>query len=579
MVEKDIKHKKKRKIFKTLNKKQKIGLGTTSIIAVAAIFSGVYFFFEFQETPEFIFKCGLADGPDSIDPLQNPGPNYANNWLINQIAEGLFDYDQNKTGTPIVSNLALDGTWSPDHLNFTCTLRRNVTFHDRTLFNATAVKWNFERIYRIINTMPYDQIWAWEYAYLTSERKPIINRTEIIDDFTIKFILNQPYVPIRHLLAAWPSYILSPTSTPEDDFIDIRTGKLVGTGPFILDSCEINIQGYCATTDMHANPDYWGGVPSINKVRFEWLDDSERIEGIQSGELSFAEGTRDNETLEIIEINPLNIIDNFTSLGFSYLGMNNNKFNLTMRKAISHAFNYSRFLKDFRNGHSVRVKSPLSREMHISYWGDFDIPYYNITEARKTLKDANWPGTINLTINDNITAGNEWEMMVNNSKPLAIFNFSIIYGAWPHYFVGNLLMENLKQIGVKINLKELANVEWVAKLNNRTLDFFIAGYGPGFLDPVEVIDPMFSNSTNALGNVFNFYDKQVQLWIDAAVIEFDETNRSQLYYNIQERLIEQLYPVVWLDSPRSYQMWRADLRGIAKDGAHLKFVLKNIYSL
>ncbi|MFX1477757.1 MAG: ABC transporter substrate-binding protein [Promethearchaeota archaeon] len=580
MGERGISPKKKKKIFKTLSKRQKIGLGTTSIIAVAAITGGIYFFLELQEEPEEIFICGLAWSQDSIDPLQNPGPNYANNWLINQIAEGLFDYDQNKTNTPIVPNLALGGTWSADHLNFTCTLRRNVTFTDGVPFNATAVKWNFERIYRIIETMPYDQIWAWEYAYRTSGREWIINRTEIVNDYTVKFVLNQPYVPIRDLLAAWPSYILSPTSTPEDDFIDIRTGNLVGTGPFIIESRNVNVKGYITTIDLSANPDYWGGMPSINKVRFLWLaDDEERIEKLQSGELSFAEGTHDNETLEIIENNPRINIDKFTSLGFSYLGMNNNKFNLTMRKAISYAFNYSCFLKDFRNGHSVRAKSPLSREIHISHWGNFRIPYYNITEARKTLKDANWPGTINLSVNDNITAGNEWEMISQSSKPLAVYNFSISYGAWSHYFVGNLLIENLKQIGVKTNLKELVNVEWFAEMMNSTLDFFFVGYGPGFLDPVEVINPMFSNSTNAVCNVFNFYDKQVQQWIDAAVIEFDETTRSQLYYYIQERLIEQLYPIVWLDFPTIYYMWSADLSGIAKDGAHLKFVLKNICSI
>ncbi len=579
MGEKEIKHKKKRKIFKTLNKKQKIGLGTTSIIAMAAIFSGVYFFLELQETPEPVFICGLAWAPDSIDPLQNPEPNYANLWFINQIAEGLFDYDQNKTNTPIVPNLALNGTWSPDHLNFTCALRRNVTFHDGTPFNATAVQWNFERIYRFIETMSYDQIWAWEYAYLTSERKPIINCTEIIDDYTIKFVLNQPYVPIRHLLALWNSYILSPTSTPEDEFIDIRTGSLIGTGPFILDSCDVNIHGYSGVTDMHANPDYWGGAPSISKVRFLWLDGSERVEGIQSGELSYAEGTRNNQTLELIESNPHAKIDKFDTMLLWYLGMNNNKFNLTMRKAISYAFNYTAYLQEVFNGHLIRAKSPLSKRMHISHWDNFSIPYYNITEARQTLKEVKWPGTVNLTVSDNITAGNEWEMISNSSKPLAKYNFSVSYGFWSHYFVGNILIENLRQIGVKINIIELANVEWVQKANNGELDFFVAGWVPSFLDPVEVINPMFSNSTNAIGNVFHFNDTQVQQWMDAAVMEFDENTRDQLYFNIQERLVEQLYPIVWLYFHIKYDIWAANLRGIATDGAHLKFVLKNIYSL
>ncbi|MFX0039783.1 MAG: ABC transporter substrate-binding protein, partial [Promethearchaeota archaeon] len=205
MAEKEINHKKKKKVFKKLNKKQKIGLGTTSIIAIAAIVSGVYFYYELQEESESVFICGLGNTLDSIDPLINPGPRYVNLMLLDQITEGLFAYEQNKSDTPIIPNLALNGSWSPDHLNFTCTLRQNVTFHDGTPFNASAVKWNFERIYRFAETKPWNQIWAWNYSYHNSEGKPYINHTEIIDDYTIRFVLNQPYVPIKHLLALWQS--------------------------------------------------------------------------------------------------------------------------------------------------------------------------------------------------------------------------------------------------------------------------------------------------------------------------------------------------------------------------------------
>ncbi|MHA1107318.1 MAG: hypothetical protein ACTSPN_16625 [Promethearchaeota archaeon] len=49
----------------------------------------------------------------------------------------------------------------------------------------------------------------------------------------IKYILNQPYALLKYILVLWNSYIISPASTPENQFIDIETGKLVGTGPFI----------------------------------------------------------------------------------------------------------------------------------------------------------------------------------------------------------------------------------------------------------------------------------------------------------------------------------------------------------
>ncbi len=575
MGENEIGPKKKRKIFKTLNKKQKIGIGTTSIIAIAAIVSGVYFFWELQEKSETIFICGLDHAPDSIDPLINPGPTPANLIIINQIAEGLFDYDQNKTDTPIVPNLALNGTWSPDHLNFTCSLRTNVKFHDGTLFNAAAVKWNFDRIQRFTEIMPYNHIWAWNCTYHNSEGKPYINHTVIINDYTIRFVLNQPYVPIRDLLALWNSYILSPTSTPENESIDIRTGKLVGTGPFILDSCEVDIEGYSMKTDMHANPDYWGGKPSINRVTFLVLGNTERRERMLSGELSYVMGVRDDVILDIYRNTPEITVVPKTRLAFHYLSMNNKIINVTMRRAISYAFNYTRYIEELWGGHAERARSPLPKKMRYSNWDDINVPYYNISIARQILKDANWPGTINLTANDNITTGNEWELLAN-SESIATYNFSTV---WPWMeLVADLTIEDLKQIGVKVNLSELVIVDFWDKMEKGELVLFTVGWGAAMLDPVEIINPCYSSKLDGFeGNLCNFNDTQIQQWMEDALEEFNETAREQLYFNIQQRLIEELNPVVWLAFPINYDIWASDVRGIPLEGAQLKFNLKNIY--
>jgi ABC-type transport system substrate-binding protein len=568
MAEKENHHKKKRKLFSTLNKKQKIGLGATSIIAVAAIVSGVYFYYELQEEAEFLFICGLNSKPDSIDPLINPGPKYVNLMILDQITEGLFAYDQNKTDTPIVPNLALNGSWSLDHLNFTCTLRQNVTFHDGTPFNATAVKWNFDRIHRFSKIMPENQIWAWNYSYHNLEGKPIINHTVIIDAYTIRFVLNQPYVPIRDLLALWQSYILSPSSTPENEPLDKLSDKLVGTGPFIFDSCLVDIESYIIRLDMLANPDYWGGKPSINKVRLLYLNYDDRMERMLSGELSYAMGLDIYQDAAGITVVPK------TRLAFFYLNINNHIINVTMRRAISYAFNYTRCIESIWGVHAERARSPIPKKMRYSNWDDFDVPYYNISIARQILKDANWSGTTSLIANDNITTGNDWEMVTNSSNPLASYNFST---SWPWMeTVANIVIENLKQIGVKVNLNRLGPVELWDK--RRELEFYVTGWGAAMLDPVEIINPLYSTKLDGVeGNYCNFNDTQIQKWMEDALNEFNEIAREQLYFNIQQRLVEQLNPVVWIAFPINYDVWTSNARGIPIEGMQLKFYLKNIY--
>jgi len=571
-----VKKKKKKEKFITLNKRQKISLGATSIIAIAALVTGIYFFLELEELEEFIFKCGLSGAPDSIDPLKNPGPTFENLIIIDQIAEGLFAYDQNKTDTPINPNLALDGIWSPDHLNFTCTLRTNVRFHDGTPFNAAAVKWNFDRIYKFYEIMPESDTWAWYPAYLDSEGKPIINRTEIINNYTVRFVLNQPYVPIKDLLTIWTSYILSPTSTPDADFIDIRTGKLVGTGAFIFDSCEVDLYGKGLKTDMHANQDYWGGAPSINKLSFLALySGTERMERMLSGELSYAMGSRDNYRLDIYRNTTGITVVPKTRLNLFYLGMNNNKINVTMRRAISYAFNYTRHIEEVWEGHAEKPRTPLSRRMRYSNWDDFDVPDCNITRARQLLIDANWPGTSGLTPNDNITTGNEWEMIANGPTPLGTYNFSTV-GSWMA-FIANLTIADLKQIGVKVNILEMGGVEWWNKLYASKHEIFTNGWGVTRTDPVDIINPLYSSKADGVGNYINFNHTDVQQWMELALEEFNETKREQLYFNIQQRLIEQLNPVLWLAHPIDYDIWDSDVKGIPIDGAPLRLILKYCY--
>ena len=564
----------KKKIF--LRGKSIIAFGTITIVAVAGIIGGFFLFNEFIKNPDLNLIIGINDAPNSIDPLKNPTPKAVNLMVIDQIAEGLFDYDQSKSNSPIIPNLALEGDWSPDYLNYTVTLRRGVKFHDGTPFNATAVKWNFDRLHRFIYTMPVIDTQFWAYAFLNPEGKQYINRTEVINDYIVRFVLNQPYVPLKHLLVLWNSYILSPTSTPEDSFIDIETEKLIGTGPFILDSCKLNYEKESVKTDLHVNQDYWGGKPSVATVSFLELSSSQRFERMISGNLSYAKCEANNELLESYRNNSGISVVSKTGLGLWYIPMNNELINGTLRKAISYAFNYSEFIETLHGEHAERLVSPLPKLMHYANLGDLKMPFYNISLARHILKDVNWPNTTTLIANDDITSGNDWELLAESDDPLGTCDFSIVTGIWGHTTTANIVKRNLKQIGVKVNIMNMTVTKWWQQMEASKLEMYIIGWNAAFLDPVEIIDPLFSNGINGEGNDFHFNDSLVQQWMEEAVEEINETKRESLYFNIQQRLIE-LNPVIWLDSPLNYCAWNSHVKGIPTEGAGLKFILKYAY--
>ena len=78
--------------------------------------------------------------------------------------------------------LATDHSASADGLEYTFTLRKGVKFHDGTPFTAEAVKFSIDRTKKLGKGASF--IW--------SDLKDI----EIVDDFTVKFILGKP-VPAR----------------------------------------------------------------------------------------------------------------------------------------------------------------------------------------------------------------------------------------------------------------------------------------------------------------------------------------------------------------------------------------------
>ena len=203
----------KRKLSKIEAFKKTIIVGGLIVaVATIGIIVGINIYPKTTKSGSILYFLGYGL-PYTLDPIDVTELVDAD--IINQVAEGLFDLDEN---SEIISCLATSYKWSDDDLNLTCNLREGVKFHDGTPFNATAVKWNFDRAYRLLENISFSFLW------LLPDGKPIINETQVLDEYIVKFILNAPYAPLLSLFASTYSYIVSPTSTPADEFIDSESG-------------------------------------------------------------------------------------------------------------------------------------------------------------------------------------------------------------------------------------------------------------------------------------------------------------------------------------------------------------------
>ncbi len=168
---------------------------------------------------------GTSSGPYDLDPV-NAWESASNN-VIEQVAEGLFSYNYSDPDLPRI-NLLAESYWWQNNVTLQIQLRKGVLFHDGTVFNAVAAKWNFDRINYLINAtgtlpgfpVPVAQT---ESLWRLPNGKPIINNTATVGNYNITITLNGVFSPFLDLLCYTNAYMLSPSSTPATDWIDLTT--------------------------------------------------------------------------------------------------------------------------------------------------------------------------------------------------------------------------------------------------------------------------------------------------------------------------------------------------------------------
>jgi len=498
---------------------------------------------------KFTYGTWLEEDYWSLDPHDTW--TYSEASVIDQVCEGLFRHNLSDPYMTPIPNLANGtGKWSSDNLNYTVSLINNVTFHDGTEFNATAVKFSFDRLAYFMNStgvMTYENITYVDSVYRWGDDIPIINRTEIINTTTIRFVLNRPFAGLPSLLCLPASYIVSPTSTDPFKYINVTIGDLVGTGPFVYD-------GYIWNEEVrfHAYDNYWRGKPQIELLRFK--DVSDEDQALLSGEVDFISSPY---SISVLEADPnINVIENWSST-FYYLGMNNKLLNKSWRQAISYAINYSYIIDNIAPTSSKRALSPLTDGVIYSNTTN-NVATFNITKAREIMQSMGYGVGWNTSYPGPDDA--QWESS-NFGQEL---DLNLLVNLWTrvpsqrNQLINNLLFENLAKIGCA-NLTETRRdyiqLHLNATITPDELSLWIMGWGPDFNDPYSTLHDFYSNLSIGALNYGQVNDTYLQNLMDLGMNETDPTARKMIYNNIQKYIVEDLMPMAFLYTPPAYDAY------------------------
>ena len=451
--------------------------------------------------------------------------------VIDQISEGLFAYTLINRNLTIIPRLASNyGSWNFDNTEFTVPLRENVFFHNGHAFNATAVKNSFDRLNHLMDLNKTST----EDLYRPLNNELVINSIVVINEFTVKFVLNYSYAAFEALLCFGSSYIVDTSVMPADDILD-PTSILIGTGPYKHmgnDGTKVYFEYF---------PSYYRGIPAVKYIQYiKYNFTTEIMEALLAGEINVPHNL-DLDYLDDLKNSDIVIVENpEVDAIISYLGMNNNNINRNMRQAISYAIDYNNINSEiYSSDPKTRMKSFLSPA--INYYKECNVATLDIGHARQILIDAGLSKGL-----DEYSSNSEWIALSGSGDPVADYYYTYNAGNFFRENLGIQLQSDLSQIGISVVMENITWSEFMFKLvyNPDELDLYYLGWTPNYNDPTQLIDVHFSN--NSQNNFLQVNDPWLQQKIYEGLNETDKSARQQIYYDIQDYLATDLMPMAFI---------------------------------
>jgi len=551
-------------------RKNVLALSLVVILYIAFSITGlILYFLPSERVEEVTLVFGTMYGPVDLDP--QVAWDLASIDAIDQVCEGLFAYNLSDPEMAIIPNLALSGTWNPDATEFTVILRQGVKFHDGAPFNADAVEFTWDRMAWALNSTGTntDRVTQVRELYEFPNGTPIVKDVIKNSDYSVNFELNGPYIPFEALLCFSASYILSPDSTPANQYIDTDTGDIVGTGPFVYDNYEPGVN-----VTFHAFDNYWKGRAKIDKLLFSIITDANaRNMALFTGDIDFLPDPLYSSLGLFYAAEGITVEQGPHGTFTQYLGMNNRLINVTVREAISYAIDYDYIIEVLREGNAVRMESPVPKGIRYANC-TFDVPVLNLSRARSVMQ------SMGFGVGWDVTPDGPDEVNWQTATFLTL-NYTYSIGSDFRENVLVLLQHNLGKIGIVV---EDAGVTWgqflyrlfeIGGLHRNMLQLYWDYGFPDYNDPSNFINPLFSNRSIAYNTAQ--YDgylaaieagrdplalwDNVQLLMEAGLSERDPVAREVIYDRIQELLIEHDRPWAWGYVYKRHCAWVSNLHG------------------
>ena len=418
----------------------------------------------------------------------------------------------------VLPDLAQSWEVSPDGLNYTFKLRRDVNWHTGAAFTAEDALFTYELL--ADPDLPSDsrlgQLW----------RQVSCNAP---DEFTLICELSAPFAPFLSFtsIGLLPKHILEGTSAATIQDSPFNQAP-AGTGPFRLAQLDQS------KAILRANPTYYGERPAIDEIEFRFFPNpSTAAAALSRGEVQglLLGPSASQEDFDLLTSSQglRAYTSNRTLILMLFLNNSQPPFDdKALREAVALSVNVDDLISDLLGGRAVRADSPIVPGTW-AYNPQLEPRPHDLKAARELLDEAGWEMT-----DDGVRQKDGKEMRISlmtDQDPLRIA-------------IAQMVANQLAEVGIQVAVTpQDADLrrEFLAPHQYQAAIF---GWDPG-PDP----DPYLVWHSSQVeppdnGNIAGYQNEDADRVIEEARQTTDLDKRQALYYTFQQMFFEDVPSVL-----------------------------------
>jgi peptide/nickel transport system substrate-binding protein len=527
-------------LFKVLPSRERWLFRGLSFIILTALIALIFNFYLHQTEliPEVggKYREGILGQPRFINPILAQ-TNDADRDLVRLVYSSLFKYDGQGN---LIPDLAKKYTLSQDGLTYDIFLKSNIFWHDGEPLTANDVIFTIKTIQNPEYKSPLKNNWQGV-------------QVEKVDEFTIRFKLNNVYAPFLHNLTVGilPKHLWAGISAQNFPLAQYNL-KPVGSGPYKFKEFSKNEEGQIESIKLVRNENFYLTTLNQDEINSQSIErpfieeiilrfynsqaalikayQKRQIDGLSF--LSPANQSKLRNNLNIHQINlPIYYAVFFNQTKSKALA------DKTVRLALAHATNKQEIIEKVLANQAQPVDSPLLPGWP-NYTSETKIYDFALEHAQNILEAADWKDSDG----DGIR-----EKKINDQETK--LEFTLLATDWPELKqTAEILKEQWEKVGARVNLEiiEAAEIQqdYIRPRNYQALVFgevLNADPDPfAFWHSSQKKDPGL--------NLALFQNKDVDKFLEEARQTMGQEKRNEKYAQFQKLLIEDV-PAVFLYSP------------------------------